>query len=101
MRKGIRGWIVGAFGVTLALWMAAVSGLPGQQKTDASKLRPAKTLPHPASALLSTEDSRRFAERFAKEVWPLLTRKEADCLACHGTNSATPLKMFADPAATF
>src|SRR5205085_734419 len=72
--------------------MAAVWGAPeGKQSVPGAK----------QPVLLSPEDSRALSERFAKDIWPLLSRKESGCLVCHESKSATPLHLLADPDGTF
>lgn len=46
---------------------------------------------------LTTGDETLFATRFSKEIWPLLSRKESGCTACHTGKNASQLSL--DPAA--
>jgi hypothetical protein len=108
MRTRLHLGAIAAFALTFALLMASVYGLPGERK---QRQAPPKSAP-PAQAgktdsakalatLLSPEDTRRFLERFQREIWPLLTREGANCLTCHDTKSATPLKMLASASESF
>src|SRR5579871_376711 len=95
MRRRLYVWTLAGWVLTFGLVMASVWGMPGKQtgRRPVGKAAPA--------ALLSPQESKLLGERFAKEVWPLLSRKESDCLTCHGTNSMTPLKLFPDAESTF
>src|SRR5262249_17257539 len=50
---------------------------------------------------LSEEDVGRFAERFEREIWPLLVRKEADCVGCHSEQNPSQLHFQSSPAESF
>jgi hypothetical protein len=51
---------------------------------------------------LADEDRKVFAERFQKEVWPLLIRHGKDgCVGCHNGKKVTTLRFSGDPAKDF
>src|SRR5712692_10136473 len=58
----------------------------GGKPTASANTGPGAPSPRPATKArggLSVEDSRTFADRFEREIWPLLVRKEAECVGCH------------------
>jgi hypothetical protein len=51
-----------------------------------------------AGGKLSAADQKKFAERFSKEVWPLLTRRGKDgCVGCHHPKHRTELRFSGKP----
>ena len=51
---------------------------------------------------LSDEDRKIFAERFEKEIWPMLVRGGKDgCVGCHNAKIVSALKFIGDPKKDF
>src|SRR5689334_5381372 len=55
---------------------------------------------HPAAGL-TTEETAAFAARFQSEIWPLLTRKESNCVGCHTASNPSQLHFKADAESAF
>jgi hypothetical protein len=71
----------------------AQSGKKAAESTSAT--------PAPAAATLSDAESEALAERFRKEIWPLLTRASGNCVGCHNDKNPSQLHFFDDPDRSF
>jgi hypothetical protein len=69
----------------------AQSGTPGNGRTAAKA----------SAATLSDSDTAALSERFQREIWPLLTRANANCVACHNEKNPSQLHFFSDPDSSF
>jgi hypothetical protein len=98
MRRRLLACAAGAWLMTFGLLVASVWGSPYRLSPSPVFGRGGRGV---RASLLSPQDNRAFAARFAKEIWPLITRKESNCLACHSTGSMTPLKLFPDAESSF
>jgi hypothetical protein len=54
-----------------------------------------------AEATLSDAASEALAERFRKEIWPLLTRASGNCVGCHNDKNPSQLHFFNEPDSSF
>lgn len=97
MRRVLYSWIIAGWALTFVLLLAAGAGLPGAQKPKPTPKKSAALQP----VLLSPTDQQAFAERFAKEIWPLLSRSESACLTCHDGKTPNPLRLYTDAGSTF
>src|SRR5262249_3277747 len=61
----------------------------------------ASATPAPGAATLSDAESEALAERFRKEIWPLLTRASGNCVGCHNDKNPSQLHLFNDPDGSF
>ena len=58
------------------------------------------TVPHPVQGEQGAKGT-DLSQRFAKDIWPLLTRPDANCVACHGKNNPSQLHFPSDAAGSY
>src|SRR5262249_12704896 len=78
------------------LWAARVLALPAAHPAPPAPLPPAA-----APGSLSDFDRQQFEQRFATEIWPLLSRSEGGCAACHDAKNPSQLHSPPAPASGF
>jgi hypothetical protein len=83
-------------GGTLTAALFVVCGVaPCSRASEAGK---GKGSPDAAQAAgYAPEDLAAFSQRFRAAIWPLLTRAESNCTACHTANNPSQLRFGGDP----
>ena len=90
-RKNNRPFVVGAATTVFTLLLGAVW---------LTKPHPVQGEQAPGATPPAAKDG-DLSQRFARDIWPLLTRADANCVACHGKNNPSQLHFPADAESSY
>lgn len=101
MGRGISGRALAGWGLTAAF--LSTLGFAAYAKPTAKAARPKTTTAPSASGIagLSRADTAALETRFAKEIWPLMSRADAGCTSCHAVKNASQFLMLTDARGAF
>lgn len=104
--RGIGARTLAGWGLTTAFFGAlgfSAYAQSGKKVTPAAKTAPAAKAGNAAATLggLSAQDASDLSARFAKDIWPLMTRDDGGCIACHGEKNKSQYLMAHDAKAAF